>query len=204
MKKYFIAFEPDERLEKSILLQKESVLNAVGNQKYLSHPPHFTVIVFTSDEEEELCKIFLDEASKIKKFKINISGLHIFYDDVLTGGNSVVYNLDDKDIKFLKNLQNNLVQAIDSVNSKELFLNEKEKFDKLSKIERENVLKWGFPYVGDIWMPHITIASINKTKFEEAIKIIRNNEFSGPFFIDSICLYNFGDEMKLVKRIKLK
>ena len=204
MKKYFIALEPDKNLIQRVLSQKDEVLKLVGEQKYLSDPPHFTLIVFTSDKEAEL-KIVLEEMSKkIKKINITLEKLHIFYDDILTGGHSITYLISEENTKLLKKIQKEVVEAINPFNSREFIVEGSEKFKKMSEIEKKNVREYGFPFIGDIWIPHVTIASIEKDKFSPVFDMISKNKIVGNFSLESLRLYDISEATVLIKEEKLK
>ena len=71
--------------------------------------------------------------------------------------------------------------------NKHLFVEKnRDKFD--NKILNNNYKKYGFPFAGKIWVPHITVSSIGKIK--------KNNIFIKRFLRSKI---NFKSSVKYIK-----
>ena len=68
----------------------------------------------------------------------------------------------------------------------------------------QSYCEWGYPFVGEIWIPHITIGSLDISKsklIDEAIKFRTPNIIK----LDNISLYQIeGDNHKLLNKIKFK
>lgn len=205
MEQYYIALIPEKKLIQKVDSQKQIVMNTLGNQKYLTHPPHFTLIIFTTEDINQVSLELEKTVKNISKFKIRINDFHIFYDDVLTGKNTITYSLPDEDIDFLKKFQLMIVDSIDSLNSKQFISKDSDSYAKMSEIEKSNTDKYGFPFVAENWIPHITLASIDKDQFDIVFTKIKESPIMGEFTIESINLYRVGEETSfLIKEFELK
>jgi len=160
----FIKF--NKIIEKKILFQKNKVKNNFGNQIYLNHPVHLTLFTLNIKKINELKKIYKEYKYKNKNLKIQINSTGIFPNDPLTKGHTLFFGLK-------KNLLLNLVQMkhLKFINKK-IYVSKK-KNNKIKKSNlKKNYKKYGFPFTGKIWVPHITIASIKNVKLEH--KFIKN------------------------------
>lgn len=186
----FIKF--NKKIENKILLQKKKVKNLFGDQVYLNHPVHLTLFTLKIRKISEL-KIFykkLESKRETKSLIISLSSADIFLDDPLTGGHTIFY-------KIKKNKVLNLIQIdhLKKINKKITVLkNDLHLFKNLTL--RKNYKDYGFPFVGKIWLPHITIASIKNIKSQD--KFIRD------FLKTKINLKCVIDEIGFYKVIKDK
>lgn len=204
MEAYYLALNPDSDLADLIKKQKDAVEELAGNQKYLHDPPHLTLIVFSTHDLKNMILRLKDFLKKIKGFKINLNGLHVFYNDAFTGGHTLAYFLTEEDAEILRDFQLAIVNYINNLNSKELILKESDSFKKMSPEEKANVEKYGFPFIGENWIPHITLASIEKDEFDLVFQKIKDSPIEGEYSIDSINLYKVGEESSiLIESFKL-
>ena len=179
----FIEF--DKKITKKILNQKKIVKKKFGNQIYLNHPVHLTLFTLNIKNVDKLKKIYINKKKiQSKPFTINVTRPGIFYDDPLTGGHTIFHHIKKNDrlnkiqlrhlIKINKNL--NIVKK-----NMNLFKN---------NILKNNYTKYGFPFVGKIWIPHITIASIrNVTNNNKYIKYFLSTKINLKCFVAKIKFY---------------
>ena len=177
----FITFE--KKLEKKIITQKLIVKRKFGNQIYLNHPVHLTLFTIKINKISLLKKIY----QKIKRYKLfnsikfqtNKAG--VFLNDPLTNGHTLYYGLKKNNLlmkaqlKHLKYINRNMVV-------------EKNKNNFNDRTMNKNYKKYGFPFAGKIWVPHITVSSIGKIK--------KNNIFIKRFLRSKI---NFKSSVKYIK-----
>ncbi len=153
----FITF--DKSLEKKVLRQKFLVKRKFGNQIYLNHPVHLTLFTINIKKLSSLKKIYQKFNNKILKntFTIQINKTGVFLNDPLTKGHTLYYGLK----------QNNLLMQAQMKHLKfinrHLSVEKNKKIFNSTKLEN-NYKKYGFPFAGKIWVPHITVASINGIK----------------------------------------
>lgn len=203
MDKYFISLDPDKNISDKIIEQKNTIFELVGEQKYLSHPPHTTAIVFTSDNIDKVIQELAKLSSQISRFEVEIKGLHIFYNDAFTEGNSITYSFDEKSTEKLKKIQMLIIDKINKYNTKKFIEQDSPIYAALGNKEKENAVKYGFPFVGNVWFPHITLASINKEDFEEVYDKINSSPIKSKLSIPSISLYKVGEHSLLIKKFDL-
>ena len=151
----FIKF--NKKIENKVLFYKNKVSRRFGKQIYLNHPVHLTLFTLEIKKIEDLKNTYFNlkikKKTKIKNISITSPG--VFYNDPLTNGHTLYFNL--KKNNFLKNLQLKHLKIINNnlkVSKKNLKILKNKKLKK-------NYLKYGFPFAGKIWIPHITVASIS-------------------------------------------
>ncbi len=177
----FITFE--KKLEKKIITQKLIVKKKFGDQIYLNHPVHLTLFTIKINKISLLKKIY----QKIKRYKlfnsINVqtNKAGVFFNDPLTNGHTLYYSLKKNNLlmkaqlKHLKFINQNIVV-------------EKNKNNFNDRTMNKNYKRYGFPFAGKIWVPHITVSSIGKIK--------KNNIFIKRFLRSKI---NFKSSIKFIK-----
>ena len=79
-----------------------------------------------------------------------------------------------------------------------------EKYSFNNKTLRKNYMKFGFPFAGKIWIPHITIASINKNKKSEPfLKKFLNSKINLKCFVNELSFYKINkNEHKFLFKVK--
>ncbi len=183
----FIEF--DKIITRKILNQKKIVKKKFGNQIYLNHPVHLTLFTIDIKNINKLKKIYINKKNiQSKPFLINVTRPGIFYDDPLTGGHTIFYHIKKNNrinkiqLKHLKKINKNLNILKKNMN---LFKN---------NILKNNYKKYGFPFAGKIWIPHITIASIKN--------IVNNNNYIKYFLSTKTNLKCLVSEIKFYKIVK--
>lgn len=162
---------PSKRIKERILNLKKNVKKKFGDQPYLSHPPHCTLFTLTVAKEilkkNELQKNLLFKSNSNNRLEILKAG--IFKLDPITKGKTIYYEI--KKNSFLKKLQTDLLKKT----LKFIKKNKKKKF-KYNWMTR-NYTKYGYPFVGQKWKPHFTIASlVNVNDKEKFIKNFLNSK----------------------------
>ena len=154
----FIKF--NKKIEKKVLTQKKSVSKIFGNQVYLDHPVHLTLFTLYIKKISDLKYVYKNLKTKKKNnpIKIKITSTGVFLNDPLTKGHTLFFNLRKN--TFLNTIQINHLKII---NKKIKVIKKGIKIFKNPKFKK-NYRKFGFPFAGKIWVPHITVASIRKIK----------------------------------------
>jgi 2'-5' RNA ligase len=124
------------------------------DSKYLNHLVHSTLYVFEIDPKkmndviekfESLQKVLSPIPSQITKWRV-------FERDILTGLNTLCLEIENT--KGLKLLQLNVVDSLYKFHSRKKNIG----FNGDLKFSND---KYGYPFVGDHWIPHITIGSLD-------------------------------------------
>ena len=153
-----IFIEPPKNKFNYLSKWKKIIKKKLGNQKYLSHPIHATIAVFDINKKinKDFYKSLKNEMSLYSRFRVNITKPSIFYNDILTGGDTFFFGI--KRSRKLVSFQKKILIHFKKIN-KEI---KKNNFFKNKKYQ-SNYKKFGFPFVGKDWIPHFTIASIRTT-----------------------------------------
>lgn len=203
MDSYFICLEPEKKLGEKINSQKRFILQNIGQQAYLDHPPHTTLFVFTTNDLTNIER----RLGKIKEFKeiiVEIDKMDVFYDDAFTGGNTAIYSFREDSLEKLRDIQKKSFKMIEEFLTKELFKEKLRSLKNLGDAERKNIETYDFPYFGNNWIPHITLASIDKDLFSKVFGWLKENEIKGSFKLDAISLYKNDEPPTLIKKWRLK
>ena len=143
--------------EKKVLHFKKKVRTRFGKQTYLDHPVHLTLFTLNIKSLSQLKKIYLKQKSKkiARTININLYKSAIFYNDLLTNGHTLYFQVIKN-----KDLIHYQIKNLVFINKKiKVFKNEKNTFKNIQL--KKNYKKYGFPFAADIWIPHVTISSIN-------------------------------------------
>lgn len=196
MTKIGVLYECEETLNSNVLAIKQSFKKKNIKSYYLNHPVHISAYVFQT-KNYSLKKIAKD--FKLLKFKISpvlskINNWKIFENDILTGLNTLC--LEVELTNELLNLQDQIVSSLYKYSIKNNELELKAEFLKSYK-------KFGYPFVGKHWIPHITIGSFDLSLKE--IELSKEKEFSFPkkIVFDNFSLFHIeGDTHTLLEKIK--
>lgn len=185
----FIEF--DDKITQKILNQKKKIKEKFGEQIYLNHPVHLTLFTLKIQKISELKKIYLEERKKkYKVVLIEVKSPDIFVDDPITHGHTIFYKI--RKSKQIKDIQ---LAHLKKINKKiKVLKNDIHLFN--IPILKSNYKKYGFPFVGKVWIPHSTIASLENIK--------PNNKFVRRFLKSKINLKCLVNEIKFYKIVKDK
>ena len=172
--------------------KKKEVKKLFGEQIYLSHPVHSTL--FTTNISnistfiEKFQNNFINKSIKLKPITLNLIKTGIFINDELTKGNTIYYLI--KKNYFFEKYQLILLDFI-----KNLGLIKYEKINFNHKWMNDNFLKYGYPYIGNKWIPHITVASIKNVNAKHPFFInFLNTEINKSDVIKYISFYEVVDD----------
>ena len=183
----FIEFE--KKITNKILNQKKIVKKKFGNQIYLNHPVHLTLFTLNIKRINELKKIYINNKNKVSKpLQVSLIKPGIFYNDPLTGGHTFFHY-----IKKNKKISEIQLRHLKKINKK-IFVYKKNNNLFKNKILKKNYRKYGFPFTGNVWIPHITVASIKNLK--------KNNKYIKKFLSEKIKLNCSIKEIKFYKIAK--
>jgi len=157
----FLALEPDDAFAAEVLAFKARVRHLVGDQLYLDHPPHLTLAMSVFRVEADVSGPIRDLCRGLAAAAVTIRGWHVFEADQLTGNHTLVCDVAPDGREPLVRVQREAIAAAaprrDPVATRQCY---DQSWERLSADERANVEQFGFPFVGPIWHPHVTVASI--------------------------------------------
>lgn len=155
--------------------------------EYINDIPHLTICK-TKIYEKNIKKIIKDEIY-FDKFFIVSNKFNVFKNDPITKGNSFYLNI--KKNKNLVNLQRNVVKVLSKFRTIE-------KMDFKNKILNNNFKNFGFPFVGKIWKPHISIGSVLDNKIDKTyLQNFQKQNFYSKTEINKIYFYSLNKNQKL-------
>lgn len=191
---YFIALQPDANLTNRLQATKSSIYEIAGPQLYLDHPPHLTLYVGAFDGVQRLEAALGRLAASTTAPELNLVGWHAFMNDVLTGQHTLVCELAAHTGPVLRQIQHLVVSVSaplrDVAATAARFTGKQE---QLSAERRAAIEMVGFPFLGDDWQPHLTVASIRPADWERAWKAVAEHPIRGLFMCPELKLYRLDD-----------
>lgn len=199
MAEYAILIEPDLNFKNEILKEKKRVRANFGTQPYLSHPPHSTLYFSKIEEREDWLKSFQKQLSNFfdKSLPISIKEKLVFRNDILAGGgDTIVFKAELTEE--LSKLQIYLSECLKDLS---ISKNNSHSFKGLLASSYE---AYGFPFVGEHWIPHFTVASINDESSKDYIEQFLAKSYIHEFEISSVSVWKVnGDEHKKISEIRV-
>ena len=182
---------PNDELRAVINDKKSRVLEIYDRyQPYVLHPVHLTLFTLEIENSSlyDLGERLENELDGFQSFYICTKTNLIFYNDALTGGHTITlaveasYNLLKLQFRLIKAANKNLIRP-----------NYKPNKD-MPKWFNENNERYGFPFVGEIWSPHLTIASLMNCKMEDKrIADILGKDIEYKSLVDRVSLWCIED-----------
>lgn len=178
---------PDDGLRSIINDKKSKVLEVFDRyQPYVLHPVHLTLFTLEIESSSlyDLGEKLATELNSFQSFYICTKTNLIFYNDALTGGHTITLAVEASD-NLLK-LQMKLIKAANKNLTRHNYKPNKD----MPEWFNENNEKYGFPFVGEIWSPHLTIASLMNCKMEdERIADILGKDIEYKSLVDRVSLW---------------
>ncbi|HUT93627.1 MAG TPA: 2'-5' RNA ligase family protein [Thermoguttaceae bacterium] len=202
----FLALEPDDAFAAEVLAFKERVRRLVGEQLYLDHPPHLTLAMSVFRVEADVAGPIRELCRGLAAPAVTIRGWHVFEADQLTGSHTLVCDVAPDAKEPLARVQQEAIAAAaprrDRVATRECY---DESWDRLSDEERANVEQFGFPFVGPIWHPHVTVASVRPEDWDAVWLDLAGTPPEAIVRFSHLSIYGIrGDEPILIERFALE
>lgn len=164
----FVALRPDEPLESLIRGHKRRLLAAAGPQMYATDPPH-TTLYLAEFACQRVCQVIRTAsrlAGELELPAVALGGFQVFAGDPLTGQNTLVCRFDEATCERLRWVQLRALAVLaplhDPAATQRALVS---RWPALSGEQRRRGLLFGFPYVGGGWIPHLTIASVRRSEW---------------------------------------
>jgi len=193
---FAVFLEPQIELSSAIQAWKKKINFHLPDQPYCSHPPHCTLIHVEVSSEIEAClkiKKIVDEADSLK---LKVDQVGIFWDDMATGGGHTLH-LKIKPEPKIFSLQLKIAKILSPL----VPLKEIPDYISNDSVLRESYKSYGFPFVGEHWIPHFSIASLKTDRINPIITEFM--EWKPSFTItelDASCWHIDGDKHILLER----
>jgi 2'-5' RNA ligase len=186
----FAALEPDAALHRLVQAYKDETRALVGEQLYLADPPHLTLYLAVYRTEEAALARWQMLPSHEVDLTVNTPGWHVFEADALTGNHTLVCDLTAEDKMRLRVLQQQVVAYL--APARDAAATEARlapRLNNLTDTQRAAVASHGFPYLGDGWEPHFTIASIRLSDWPRVWQALADRPPRGVFRCPRMRLY---------------
>ncbi len=192
-----ITIMPDFLLKKNILEMKKKVIKRFKKHTYADHFPHCTLLSSKSVKLKSLNK--LEKLLNNYNLQIEIDGTDIFLNDPLTNSNTLFLKI--KKNKKIINLQKLIIENLDF--ERNLINKSDVKFH--NSILKNSYLRYGYPFVGNHWIPHFTIASINSSRNSVFVKNFLKKKINYSYTLNEISIWYFeNNHHKLINKLKFK
>lgn len=183
---YVFAIEPEEKLVKKIKDLKRRCKRLVGDQKYLEDPAHITLYLGRFTEIQEFEQRIKEIAAGIQDIKFRIEGWESFRGDAVTGRDTLMCSIGEGK-EALRKIQDLLVASTHDYREE----GHLERYDTadLKGVLKDNLNKYGYPFVGDIWKPHISLASFDKEAYDKVWGEIKDDCPTGTYAPGSLSIF---------------
>ena len=190
---------PNKELKEKITSWKKKIEKNLHEQPYTSHPPHMTIIHANINDYKSAINEIKKYLKGLKSFKLTVHKNNIFWDDLYTGGNTLSYNI--KKNKYLNEIQKNLSLVF----SKYKENNEIPEFFRIHKQLYNSYLNFGFPFVGEHWIPHFTISSLKVAKNHKIIRDFLSDQIDISFIVNKISVWDInGNQHQMIEEYILQ
>ena len=196
MIKLGVFYSLDDSLKKDIESFKLYFSSKCKTSRYLNHLPHSTIYVFNRElnKIDDVLLKFDDFQKSFHQFYTNIYKWKVFTKDIITGLNTLCLEIELS--RELKALQMEVVERLSEYHLKNENSNLEGDFKMLND-------KYGYPFIGNQWIPHITIGSMDINP-EKLLGYSRKLlDLPKEITINNLGLYEIEeDSHKLIKKIK--
>jgi len=198
--------EPDVAYSQWVWSCKRRVRQLVGDQLYLDHPPHVTLYVSVFAPQLDLRDPVARIAERIVAPQTVMDQWHVFQADPLTGNHTLVCDVPEASRAAFRRIQTQVVGVVaplrELASSRARYEGSRE---RLSADEQANVERVGFPFVGDFWHAHVTIASIRPDDWPLVQPVLQEPPPATPVGFTHLAIHVLeGDAMLLVERFALR
>lgn len=196
-----IFIEPSNVLRKNIKSYKKKIQKNSINSIYSDHPPHSTIFFSSLNYNYHLEEKLYYKIKQINSFEIETCGIKVFKNDISTGKNTYFFKI--KKNVHLNKLQKKILNLVKPYLNK-IILKRKTNFNNNKKFA-SNFKNYGYPFVGNSWKPHFTIASCELERKEMYQKKLLPKKERYLMTVKYISIWRIQkDKHTLIKKIKLK
>ncbi|MBI5228545.1 2'-5' RNA ligase family protein [Candidatus Micrarchaeota archaeon] len=199
------ALIPEQRIYDHFMRLKKRIRNLVGPQTYLDDEPHLTLYIADFKSFSDIETIVKKFAASLKKKSFRVREWSVFSNDSVTGKETIVCMLEKESLESIRRAQVNLVNSLRAYRTKTIPKRYLEKINSFPEALAKNVREYGYPFVGDILIPHFSLASIDPSKFHNAWELVKNESLDSPFHFDRFSIYALSEkeELSLIKSYEI-
>ena len=167
---------------------KEKVEKQYPKQPYTTHPSHMTLINMKVKNEDDGIAAISALSNSTNPFQITVNRKDVFWDDTPTGGHTLFFGIEKNDALYI--LQKLLAEALQEVKKNVPPPN----YLTGNKQLLESYDKYGFPFVGDHWIPHFSVSSLRTEKKHPIIEDFLSSTKQYHFTSNQISLWRVDDD----------
>jgi len=199
-----IALIPDEVLYGRINALKVEVFSQVGEQLYVKDEPHVTLGVVNVNESGNWYDSLEQKTRslRLKPARLCMDDWILFKDDVITNRHTVACGFDEACVAELKKIQLSVFDAVSFFKQERVVDRYEKMYGSLPSIMRQNVDTYGYPFVGDIWRPHVSVAAIERTQFESVWLDLKQKFPCGQYGVKSLRVYDLNEETDEIRCVR--
>lgn len=172
----FISLEPDAALSSLVSGYKRRVAALAGDQLYLTDPPHTTLYLAAFNDLEAVLAALKRASAKIEAIDVALEGWFVFYNDALTGNHTLVCHWSEASRRAAQAIQGAVIKELAPLrHAPATEARFAASWDRLSLDQQRSVTAFGFPYTGEAWHPHLTIASIRPQDWDAVYEVLRHD-----------------------------
>lgn len=191
----FLGLEPDVALARLVLEYKERVHALVGPQTFLDHAPHLTLYLAAFGDVAAVLTAAEALAASTAPIAVRVEGWHVFWADQLTGSHTLVLKLDAAAVVSLRALQARAIGILAPLRAAaESASRYDDRREYLSPNEQASIDRTGFPYTGEHWHPHVTIASIAADDWPAIARELLTESPRLAAMVPTLTCYRIDDE----------
>ena len=190
---------PRGLIKSKITFWKERIERELKGQPYTNHPPHLTIIHADIKEDEIAIREIKECVNELRSFTLTVHRNNIFWNDLFTGGHTLSYNI--KESEYLNKVQKKLSAVFFKYKKNHevplLFKTQKELYD--------SYLNFGFPFVGEHWIPHFTVSSLKVDENHRIIQEFLMDKIDFSFTVEKVSVWNInGNKHQIIDEFILK
>jgi hypothetical protein len=199
MKTFVFTLIPGTEVCEKIWVIKQNAHKILGDQLYLLHPPHITLYLGVFDESflENISDFVKNNLEDFRNVKLSTSGVFSYPKDPITGLVTVYLRVEENNM--LHNIQQKLYHALVPYKKREVPSLYVEVWKNLSIETQEKILEQGYAFMGNIWKPHLSIASFEENVWKEGERLAKEQNISGSLYLSTFCIYELTKSKEMIK-----
>jgi len=190
--KIVILIRPNPNISKTVNYWKKKIKESNKKFIYISDTPHLTLFTAKIKKINQIKKEIDSFVSAKEKFDIKVKKTSCFNKDLITGGDTPYFKIEYSHKLF--SLQKGLAELLKNYTQKKTDLN-------LKNFYRKSQKKYGFPYIGKHWIPHISVCSVLDNINKIYLKKFLGLKINFKSTISNIYLYKVvNDKLVYIKK----
>ncbi len=191
----FAALDLDPASAAWVMAHKDAVRARRAAVRYLDDPPHLTLCVGDYLEHSRVINALHVVAERTASVVADTADWLVFRDDPLTGGHTLACAFSPMAAATQRVVQASVLAAIsplrDPARSAARYAAH---MAQLSPLRQASVVRYGFPFTGEDWIPHVSIASIAPAAWDEVWTEMQRRPPPAQFVFSGLVWYALDGE----------